>query len=190
MGTKQNNLRDAIAKTVKLMAKNSIQVTQRGASAYCAFDGKGRVIKINLPVIPDNPTPQFMIALQGFLDHEVSHALHTDGTVGNPGNSSSTTEVDAGPERTATQSRNLHQMTNIVEDICIYDGEPAAYAEAVKAAEMITAIGLTASVATLPANSDPGDADVSVILDAIRNAKRYDRISGMRMKMNNPYHAT
>ena len=75
------------------------------------------------------------------------------------------------------------------EVICLYDGEPAAYVEAVKAAEIITGIGLKALVGVMPPGMDPGEADTSVNLHAIRSAEHYTRISGMRMKMRNPYKA-
>ena len=104
----KNQLRDAIAKTVKMMAKDSIKVTQQGSQAFCSFDAYGKVKQINLPVIPDAPTPEFMIALQGFLDHEVAHALLTDGKVG----FSKTTLTDDEKR----EAPNLHKMTNVVED--------------------------------------------------------------------------
>lgn len=75
----------------------------------------------------------------------------------------------------------------LAEVIVLYDGEPAAYTEAVKAAEIMFAIGLKASVALMPANQDPGGADTNTILTAIRSATVYTRISAMRMKMRNPY---
>ncbi|UDF05076.1 hypothetical protein [Asticcacaulis sp. AND118] len=101
---KAAEIREAIVKTVRLLAKNSIQVTQRGSQAYCRFDlVTGKPILINLPIIPDNPTPEFMTALQGFLDHEVAHALFTTS--------------NHSPEDPRSKKRNRHHvMTNIVED--------------------------------------------------------------------------
>ena len=105
-----SNMREAVSKTVRLLAKNSIKVTQRGADAYCAFDPKGNVILINLPVIPDSPTPAFMNALQGFLDHEVAHALFTNGTAYHPA------ILKAKGEK---HNKDLHNIANIVEDVRI-----------------------------------------------------------------------
>jgi len=41
---------------------------------YCMTDGRN----IYLPVIPNNASDEFLEAIEGFLDHEVSHILHSD----------------------------------------------------------------------------------------------------------------
>ena len=79
------------------------------------------------------------------------------------------------------------RRNGLKEIICLYDGEPAAYEEAVKAAMNCSLLGLVAKVGVLPKNMDPGEADTSIILDAVKNATQYTRISGLRMAMNNPY---
>lgn len=73
------------------------------------------------------------------------------------------------------------------EAVYLYDPEPEAYEEAVKAAAITHSIGIRASVALLPKGKDPGDADARVIIDAIKSALPYTRTSGLRMKMQNPY---
>ncbi len=102
-----NMLRDVIAKTVKMLARDGIAVTQRGAQAYCQFDLDGKPISINIPMIPDAPSKEFVRALQGFIDHEVAHALFTDGKL----------LVDTVIEEEA--SATVRSMNNIVEDIRI-----------------------------------------------------------------------
>ncbi len=81
----------------------------------------------------------------------------------------------------------LLKRSGLEEVIVLYDGEPAAYDEAVKAAEIIFSLGMRAGLALMPANVDPGGADTSVILAALRNVTYYSRIQAMRWKMANPY---
>jgi len=71
-------MREAIGKLTQMLAGKSVQVTQRGISAYVRADAKGRPILVNLPYIPDNATDELLDAIQGFLDHEVAHILFTD----------------------------------------------------------------------------------------------------------------
>ncbi len=110
-----DQLRDAIAKTVRMLAKDSVRVTQIGAGAYCRFDKKGKVTLINLPVIPDNPSDDFLTALQGFLDHEVAHMYQTDAST----YGGKHTIVDG---KGGTRNIDLSGMTNIVEDVRIEAG--------------------------------------------------------------------
>lgn len=78
---RKDQLEQAIQKTTKMLARKGIPVTQRGAGAFCQWNKKGEVVRINIPMIPDNPTEEFMNALQGFVDHECAHALYTNSLV-------------------------------------------------------------------------------------------------------------
>lgn len=98
-----HEIRESVAKTAKMLAQESVSVTQRGAKAYCTWDSKGNLIGINLPVIPDDPKPEFLVALQGFLDHEVAHALFTDSKY-------------ARPKAEGKKEDPLEVLTNAVED--------------------------------------------------------------------------
>jgi cobaltochelatase CobT len=112
-----DQIRDAVAKTTRMLAKQAIRVTQIGAQAYCKFEVKtGKVVAINLPVIPDAPSEEFLIALQGFLDHEVAHALFTNGKM------HCVTEGSDGEKEV-----NLRGLTNIVEDVRIEKEMAIAY---------------------------------------------------------------
>lgn len=72
-------LREVITKLVPLLAGKGLMVTQRGSQAYVEADPVTRIPKrVNIPSISDNATPDFIRAIQGFIDHEVAHVLITD----------------------------------------------------------------------------------------------------------------
>lgn len=72
-------IRESIVKVASMLTKQSIKVTQRGSKAYVEWNPRtGAVILVNIPYIPDDATPEFIVAIQGFLDHEVGHVLFTD----------------------------------------------------------------------------------------------------------------
>lgn len=112
---KKEQLEQAIAKTTKMLSRSGVPVTQRGASAYCAWHPvTGKLVKINIPMLPDNPTEEFLDAIQGFIDHECAHVYYTDSVAGIAAEKASVV---------AQKSRNaatiLHNMANIVEDVRI-----------------------------------------------------------------------
>jgi cobalamin biosynthesis protein CobT len=93
-------LREAITKIVPMIAGRGLRVTQMGTGAYVKADPRtGIPIVVNIPSIPDNATPEFVVAIQGFIDHEVSHVLYTDFTF-----------------KAREKSRRLHSLHNIMED--------------------------------------------------------------------------
>lgn len=69
----------------------------------------------------------------------------------------------------------------------MWDGEPKAYEKALVAADILLGIGLNVRIATLPFELDPGDADATVIHRCVRDAKPYSKLSGLKLRMNNPY---
>lgn len=72
-------LREVVVKLTQLLAGMSLQVTQRGMRAYVATCPKTlKPKRVNIPHIPDNASPELILAIQGFIDHEVGHILHTD----------------------------------------------------------------------------------------------------------------
>ena len=93
-------LREVVVKVTKLLAGQSIQVTQRGAQAYAKADKTGKPYLVNIPFIPDTATPGFIAAIQGFIDHEVGHILFTDWSV----------------QKKIRGDQKLHNCWNIVED--------------------------------------------------------------------------
>lgn len=94
--------RDAVGKLISLLTSRSIKVTETGRDAYCEWNEKGELVKINLPSIPDDASDRLLFAMQGFVDHEVAHVLYTD------------------PMVTKTLSgKGAHHVWNVVEDIYI-----------------------------------------------------------------------
>ncbi|TXN07945.1 hypothetical protein FV222_01535 [Methylobacterium sp. WL103] len=72
-------LREVVVKLTQLLAGQKLLVTQRGTRAYVATNPKTmKPERVNIPHIPDNTSPELILAIQGFIDHEVGHVLHTD----------------------------------------------------------------------------------------------------------------
>ena len=74
-------MREAIGSLPRLLSKADVTVTQSGSNAYVENDANGKPIRVNIPSIPDGASDAFLAAIQGFIDHEVAHILHTDFTV-------------------------------------------------------------------------------------------------------------
>lgn len=93
-------LREAIKKLIPMIAGRGLVVTQIGTQAYVMPNQKtGLPERVNIPNIPDNATPEFVQAIQGFIDHEVAHVLYTDFLF-----------------KAGEKSQRLHNLHNIVED--------------------------------------------------------------------------
>ncbi|UIN38324.1 cobaltochelatase CobT-related protein [Methylobacterium oryzae] len=75
-------LREVVVKVTQLLAGMGLKVTQRGTKA---FVGTNRATHkpevVNIPYLPDNATKELILAIQGFIDHEVAHILETDFSV-------------------------------------------------------------------------------------------------------------
>jgi hypothetical protein len=113
-----DQIRDAVVKTARMLARDGIKISQIGAQAFCQFEAKtGKVVRINLPVIPDEPSDEYLMAIQGFLDHEVAHALLTNGM----------TDCRQTLDGEGSAEVNLHGLTNIVEDVRIEAGYPKIF---------------------------------------------------------------
>lgn len=104
-------LREVISKLVPMLVGRKIKVTQEGSKAYVVTDVVTRKPKrVNIPMVPDNAEPDFIAAVQGFIDHEVAHCLFTDWdellrVVGDPNSSD--------------YNEKLASLANIVEDTMI-----------------------------------------------------------------------
>ncbi|QIG69113.1 cobalamin biosynthesis protein [Rhizobium phage RHph_N1_15] len=96
-------LREAIKKIVPMLAGKGLTVTQMGTQAYVKpHPVTGLPWIVNIPLLPDNAAPEFVVAIQGFIDHEVGHVLFTD-------------FLYKGREKT----KRLHSLHNIIEDTMI-----------------------------------------------------------------------
>lgn len=72
-------LRQSIRAITQILTESNVKVTQRGVDAYTKCNSRTGVIEeINLPYLPDDASEQLIQAVQGYLDHEVGHALFTD----------------------------------------------------------------------------------------------------------------
>lgn len=79
MNEKLLELREVVTKLVPMLAGRGIRVTQMGTRAYVKTDVKTlQPLLVNIPMIPENADESFIAAIQGFIDHEVAHVLHTD----------------------------------------------------------------------------------------------------------------
>jgi cobaltochelatase CobT len=73
-------IRQSITIIAKVLSGKGIKVTQSGTNAYVeSTDGVPK--RINIPYIPDNASDDLILAINGFLDHEVAHVLFTDFTI-------------------------------------------------------------------------------------------------------------
>jgi len=98
-------IRDSIGRIVSMLTARKLKVTQRGTSAYVAYDTKtGDIQGVNLPYIPDDASDEFIAAIQGFLDHEVGHVLYTD---------------RAAVLAAGKAGKRVMNMANILEDVFI-----------------------------------------------------------------------
>lgn len=69
----------------------------------------------------------------------------------------------------------------------MWDGEPAAWKKAVKAALKLDSLGFAAFVCSLPAGKDPGEADAIEILEALASAIHVTRKSSIKLLLSSPY---
>lgn len=72
------DFRDSVKRVVGLLSGKNIPVAECGDTAYVRYNKKGEPVMVNIPSIPDDANPALMIAIRGFLDHEVGHLLFTD----------------------------------------------------------------------------------------------------------------
>lgn len=93
--------RDSLAKTVRLLTRDGIDVQFRGHQPHVATKGN-KAIRLVLPELNDSASPELLDAIQGYLDHEVGHIFYT-------------------PFARATKAGNVDPkapaLINIVEDI-------------------------------------------------------------------------
>lgn len=97
-------LREVISKLTQMLAGQGLKVTQQGSSAFVQADANGKPIRVNIPFVPDNADPKLVLAIQGFIDHEVAHILFTDWNVVN---------------EAARMGKAVDSLQNIVEDTFI-----------------------------------------------------------------------
>ncbi|MEL1881237.1 hypothetical protein AAA295_23125 [Klebsiella variicola] len=72
--------REAIKNVVSMLVARNIPVIERGDKAYAEYNKAGEPLCICIPSIPDDASDKFLMAVRGFIDHEVAHVLFTDST--------------------------------------------------------------------------------------------------------------
>lgn len=107
-------LRKVVKKLIPMLVQRNIKVTQMGTEAYIKADTRTKQpVSINIPAITDDAEADFILAIQGFLDHEVAHVLFTDFSLyGRDPRKSSNKSSKKSKERFI----NMH---NIIEDTMI-----------------------------------------------------------------------
>jgi len=76
--TRVEIVRQSVRQVVAMLAQRKILVTQIGTQAFVQYDRRGVPARVNIPYLPDNASEDLLIAVQGFIDHEVGHILFTD----------------------------------------------------------------------------------------------------------------
>jgi len=98
---KATSLRDSLAKTVRLLTRQGIDVQFRGHQPYVASKGNKAHLLV-LPELNDSASPELIEAIHGFLDHECGHIFYTP---------------FARAEKAGRKSRNKAGLLNLIEDI-------------------------------------------------------------------------
>lgn len=72
------NLREVVTKVTRILVGEGVRVTQQGSAAFVKWRADGVTVeRVNLPMLPDDAPDELIIAIEGFLDHEVGHVLFT-----------------------------------------------------------------------------------------------------------------
>lgn len=71
-------MRESVAKVVSLLSRTSVKVSMSGTRAYVENDMEGKPVRVNIPALPDDASDLAIMAVRGFVDHEVAHILFTD----------------------------------------------------------------------------------------------------------------
>lgn len=73
-----SEITDVIARVTRILSGRSIQVIQEGLKIGVEYDAKGIPTKVYLPSLTDNPSPELLTAIHGFVDKEVAGLLYSD----------------------------------------------------------------------------------------------------------------
>lgn len=110
-------LRETIKKLVPMLASRGLRVTQVGAQAFVETDPKTlKPIRVNIPNLSDNADEALIIAIQGFIDHEVGHVLHTDWRAAVSARPNGESLAAERKMKRETAGQKMHDLANLVED--------------------------------------------------------------------------
>jgi DNA primase len=79
------------------------------------------------------------------------------------------------------------KKTGLKEVFIMWDGERRAFEKAVKAALVVSKLGIKSFVCTLPDGLDPGEAPGEDIRSSIAQARLVTPSSALKMRLSNPY---
>jgi hypothetical protein len=97
-------IRESIGKIVSMLTSRRIRCRQQGSKAYVSYRADGSIELVNIPYIPDDASEEFVAAVQGYLDHEIGHVLHSD------------VRVLFEAKKLGRRLKNMH---NIIEDVYV-----------------------------------------------------------------------
>lgn len=104
-------LREVVTKVTEMLVGKGLKVTQQGAQAFVQGDKTGKPIRINIPYLSDDAPMELILAIHGFIDHEVGHVLFT-----NYGTMAKTFKNGTQGPRVSVDDQRLANMSNIIED--------------------------------------------------------------------------
>lgn len=104
------NLREVVTKVTQILVGEGVRVTQQGSAAFVKWKADGVTVeRVNLPMLPDDAPDDLIIAIEGFLDHEVAHVLFTKQKA----------VLSACAALPKSEGRKLQATWNMIEDIFI-----------------------------------------------------------------------
>lgn len=69
---------EVVTRVTRILSGKQIKVIQQGMKIGVEYDAYGAPSAVFLPSLSENPHPDLIVAIQGFLDKEVSGLLYTD----------------------------------------------------------------------------------------------------------------
>lgn len=109
-------LKEVIKKLVPMLGKRGLRVTQVGTQAYVIHNKRGEPEVVNIPNLPDDADRELILAIQGFIDHEVGHVLHTDAAARFASRKDGTANAEGRGITAEQAAKRLDNLHNIIED--------------------------------------------------------------------------
>lgn len=72
------HITEVVTRVTRILSNKQIRVVQQGMKVGVDYDAQGAPVAVYLPSLTENPSPELLTAIQGFLDKEVSTLLYTD----------------------------------------------------------------------------------------------------------------
>ena len=111
----------AVSNTVKLLATQGVKVTQRGDQPYVAHnEHTGKVEEVNIPLISEDSSIEYVNMINGFIDHEVlghehlTEALENKRIVDQLESRAASEGISSGIVK--HRNKTLNSLRNLLED--------------------------------------------------------------------------